>query len=102
APGARSRADAARPVLLAGGGGMKRLRCHFAALAALVLAGAPARAATDDVPLVADLSSHLVAITTGFTGASVLLFGATNGPGDIAIVIHGPAKDIAVRRMARL
>src|SRR3954470_2339195 len=58
--------------------------------------------AADDVPLVADLSSHLVAITTGFTGASVLLFGATNGPGDIAIVIHGPAKDIAVRRMARL
>lgn len=61
----------------------------------------PGARAADDMPLVADLSSHLVAITTGFTGASVLLFGATDGPGDIAIVIHGPAKDIAVRRMSR-
>ena len=33
-------------------------------------------------PLVADLSNHLIAITTGFTGAQVLLFGATDGPGD--------------------
>ncbi|HEY1432673.1 MAG TPA: TIGR02186 family protein, partial [Stellaceae bacterium] len=31
--------------------------------------------------LVADLTSHLIAITTGFTGASVVLFGATDGPG---------------------
>jgi uncharacterized protein (TIGR02186 family) len=33
-------------------------------------------------PLVADLSDHLIAITTVFTGAEVLLFGATDGPGD--------------------
>ena len=53
------------------------------------------------MPLVADLSSHLVAITTGFTGTNVLLFGATNGPGDIAVVVRGPAKDEVVRRKGR-
>jgi uncharacterized protein (TIGR02186 family) len=54
-----------------------------------------------DVPLVADLSSHLVAINTGFTGTDVLLFGATDGPGDIAVVVRGPAKDEIVRRKER-
>jgi len=48
--------------------------------------------------LIADLSSHLVAITTGFTGADVLLFGTTDGDGDIAVVIRGPAQDVVVRR----
>lgn len=64
------------------------------------LLGLPARA--QDVPLVADLSSHLVAITTGFAGTNVLLFGATNGPGDIVIVVRGPADDETVRRKSRL
>ena len=59
----------------------------------------PARA--QDVPLVADLSSHLVAITTGFTGTDVLLFGATDGPGDIAVVVRGPGADTVVRRKER-
>ncbi len=49
----------------------------------------------------ADLSSHLVAITTGFTGTNVLLFGATDGPGDIVVVVRGPQKDIDVRRKER-
>lgn len=62
----------------------------------------PAPASAQDVPLVADLSSHLVAITTGFTGTDVLLFGATNGPGDIAIVVRGPAQEEVVRRKSRL
>jgi uncharacterized protein (TIGR02186 family) len=60
---------------------------------------APAKA--QDVPLVADLSSHLVAITTGFSGTDVLLFGATDGPGDIAVVVRGPAADTVVRRKER-
>ena len=54
-----------------------------------------------DVPLVADLSNHLVAITTGFSGTDVLLFGATNGPGDIVVVVRGPARDETVRRKGR-
>ena len=61
----------------------------------------PLSAKSADVPLVADLSSHLVAITTGFTGTNVLLFGATDGPGDIAIVVRGPARDADVRRKER-
>jgi len=63
------------------------------------LCGFPAKA--QDVPLVADLSSHLVAITTGFTGTDVLLFGATDGPGDIAVVVRGPSQDEIVRRKGR-
>ena len=43
----------------------------------------PARAE----PLIADLSNHLIAITTGFTGTDVLLFGATDGPGDIIALV---------------
>lgn len=65
----------------------------------LLAANWPARA--QDVPLVADLSSHLVAITSQFTGTDVLLFGATDGPGDVAVVVRGPAKDEVVRRKAR-
>jgi len=78
---------------------MHKLMRAWVAMTLLMLSAAPARA--DDVPLVADLSHHLVAITTGFTGANVLLFGATDGPGDIVIVIRGPARDVAVRRKER-
>jgi uncharacterized protein (TIGR02186 family) len=69
-------------------------------LLALLAAALPARG--DDVPLVADLSSHLVAITTGFTGTDVLLFGATDGPGDIVVVVRGPSRDLDVRRKERI
>ena len=63
-------------------------------LAALLALSGAARAA----PLVADLTSHLIGITSGFTGASVVLFGATDGPGDIIVVVRGPERDIVVRR----
>lgn len=65
---------------------------------ALVGAG-QARAQTQ--PLVADLSKHLVAITTGFSGTDVLLFGATDGPGDIVLVVRGPPGREVVRRKDR-
>lgn len=52
--------------------------------------------------LVADLTSHLIAITTGFTGASVVLFGATDGPGDVIVVVRGPEREITVRRKSRV
>ncbi len=48
--------------------------------------------------LIADLSKHLVAITTGFTGADVLLFGAIEEDGDIAVVVRGPSEEVVVRR----
>ena len=52
--------------------------------------------------LVADLTSHLIAITTGFTGASVVLFGATDGPGDVVVAVRGPEREITVRRKTRV
>lgn len=52
--------------------------------------------------LVADLSSHLIAISTGFTGTEVVLFGAVEGPGDIAVVVTGPRSVVTVRRKQRI
>ena len=50
--------------------------------------------------LVADLSSHLIAITTAFTGTEVVLFGAVDEPADVVVVVRGPAEDVVVRRKA--
>jgi uncharacterized protein (TIGR02186 family) len=52
--------------------------------------------------LSADLTSHLIAITTGFTGASVVLFGAIDAPGDVAVVVRGPDREMTVRRKSRV
>jgi len=52
--------------------------------------------------LVADLTSHLIAITTGFTGASVVLFGAIDGPGDVIVAVRGPEREMTVRRKSRV
>ncbi len=48
--------------------------------------------------LVADISNPLIAIRTDFTGEEVVLFGSTDGPGDVVIVIEGPAKDVIIRQ----
>ncbi|MCE2509472.1 MAG: TIGR02186 family protein [Alphaproteobacteria bacterium] len=74
---------------------MNRARLPFlAALTLLWLGAFPVRAE----PLVADLSDHLIEITTGFTGAEVLLFGATEGAGDIVVIVRGPAQNLIVRQ----
>ena len=52
--------------------------------------------------IIADLSSHSIAITTGFTGASVTLFGATEGHGDVIAVIRGPERDITIWRKGKV
>jgi uncharacterized protein (TIGR02186 family) len=52
--------------------------------------------------LSADLSSRFVAITTGFTGTSIVLFGATDGAGDIIVVVRGPEHDTVVRRKSKV
>jgi uncharacterized protein (TIGR02186 family) len=54
---------------------------------------APARAE----PLLADLSESEVKITTGFTGAKVLLFGSIEGDGQIVIIVRGPNQTVSVR-----
>ncbi|MBL8643640.1 MAG: TIGR02186 family protein, partial [Rhodospirillaceae bacterium] len=71
-------------------------------IAALMFFGCAATAKAQEAPLVADVSENLVAITTGFTGKEVLLFGATDGPGDIAIVVKGPLREITLRKKDRV
>jgi uncharacterized protein (TIGR02186 family) len=53
-------------------------------------------------PLVADLSDHKIDITAGFSGKDVVLFGATDGPGDVIVVVTGPLRDTAVRRKSKV
>ncbi|HXP75403.1 MAG TPA: TIGR02186 family protein [Stellaceae bacterium] len=80
---------------------MRRQRLWLLLLVASLglAAGAdPARAQA----LVADLTNHLVAITTGFTGTSVVLFGATDGTGDVIVVVRGPERDMTVRRKSKV
>lgn len=52
--------------------------------------------------VVADLSSHSIGITTGFTGASVVLFGAIDGPGDIVALVRGPERELTVWRKGKV
>lgn len=53
-------------------------------------------------PIVVDLSKDFVAITAGFTGTEVLLFGTTSGYGEVVVVIEGPKEEISVRRKERI
>jgi uncharacterized protein (TIGR02186 family) len=76
-----------------------RRSCFFLLAALLLVRALPAQA---DDPLLADLTSHLVAITTGFTGTEVVLFGATDGPGDIIAIVRGPERDVVVRQKRHL
>lgn len=71
------------------------MKALLAALAVLAIALAPARGAES---LKADLSDHLVAITTGFTGTSLVLFGTRQEAGEIVIVVRGPLSRAVVRR----
>ena len=71
-----------------------------AALAALALAATAPPAQAQQV--IADLASHRVAITTGFAGAEVLLFGAVDGEGDVIVTVRGPESDIVVRRKSQV
>jgi len=85
------------PLLLSIDFDKARSAAVFLALWALCF-GQPARADG----LVADLTSHLIAITTGFTGSSVVLFGATDGPGDVIVAVRGPDREMTVRRKSRV
>ncbi|MGE0653068.1 MAG: TIGR02186 family protein [Alphaproteobacteria bacterium] len=70
-----------------------------AVLALAVVALAPPARAQQ---VVADLSRHLVGITTGFVGTDVLLFGATEGEGDVIVIVRGPDRRETVRRKGRV
>lgn len=74
-----------------------RVRTLVAA-AVLLLAPPQARAAE----LVADLSDHLVAITTGFAGTSLLLFGAVENRGEVVVIVRGPNTPVRMHRKSRV
>ena len=71
-------------------------------LSFILLLGMTSIATANSGRLVADLSKSNIAITSGFHGTDLLLFGAVDGaPGDdILVVISGPPTDIAQRRKA--
>ena len=74
---------------------MKALRSVLATLLLLPALLGRAQAADD---LVVDLSKSLVEISTSFVGSDLLLFGTIDGPGDIVVVVRGPARQEIVRR----
>lgn len=74
---------------------------RFAFLAGLIalIFGQTATAAP---PLVADLSRDYIEITTSFSGTRVLLFGATEGIGDVVVVVRGPNRREIIRKKDRI
>ena len=53
-------------------------------------------------PMVADLSQNTIEIRSDFNGTQLLIFGARNVPGELAIVVRGPTNNVAVRRKERI
>jgi uncharacterized protein (TIGR02186 family) len=53
-------------------------------------------------PMIADISQNDVAIYSNFNGTQLLIFGARNTPGDLAVVVRGPEGKIIVRRKERI
>jgi uncharacterized protein (TIGR02186 family) len=83
---------------------MRRLRQGCRALTVVAILTGALRADTKATAnaLVADLSQHLIAITTAFVGTNVVLFGTSDGDGDIVVTVHGPREVQVVRRKARV
>jgi uncharacterized protein (TIGR02186 family) len=71
-------------------------------VAAVGLALLPGGAVPQAQALVADLSHHLIAITTAFVGTQVVAFGVAEAGGDIVVTVEGPREDLVVRRKARV
>ncbi len=69
-------------------------------LALAPAAAAPGVAAAQ--PLVADLSNHLITITSNYTGTDLVLFGTIEQDGDIVVVVRGPRQPLVVRRKEQL
>ena len=81
---------------------LRSLPSFMACVSALfVLLQVPADAARDDA-IVADLSEDRIGISTRFTGANVLLFGATAGHGEVVVVVRSPDSSVIVRRKERV
>ena len=75
-----------------------RARSLLVVLAAAIASLAAPAAAKG---IVADIDDHLVEITTDFAGQDILVFGAIDGPGDVILVMRGPAGRVAVHQKER-
>lgn len=64
----------------------------------LLAVSLPARAETLSV----DLASDHIDITTGFNGSNLILFGVKDQPGDLAVVVRGPDRDMTVRKKNKI
>lgn len=62
----------------------------------------PLTSRAQEAPLVTDLSSHLISITSSFTGTDLLIFGAVEEAGDIIMVLRGPQSRVTVREKKRI
>jgi uncharacterized protein (TIGR02186 family) len=79
---------------------MRWLCCRRAPATFLAIALTTASARAES--LVADLSEHLIAITTAFVGTDVVLFGAIDGGADIVVTVVGPRDNQIVRRKGQI
>ena len=68
---------------------------------ALFFIATPARAQDGNV-LTIGLAENRVGITTGFDGANLVLFGMKKEPGELAVLIRGPEKEMVVRHKSRV
>lgn len=79
----------------------------FALLLALAVA-TPASAQDEDPILVPDISQHEIVLRQGFTGATLLLYGAVLDPADsnaqydVVVVLKGPTEQILLREKERI
>lgn len=73
-------------------------------LCALLAMAPPAtlRGQMDGERLAADISEHLIAITTAFVGTTVVVFGTTTAGRDVAVTVIGPRENQVVRRKSRV
>jgi uncharacterized protein (TIGR02186 family) len=68
----------------------------------LIFAKTTATAVAATTALVADLSRDHIEITTSFSGTRLLLFGATEGVGDVVVVVRGPNRQEVIRKKERI
>lgn len=72
------------------------------ALCLAVLAALAVRPAAAERQIAADLSDHEIAITAGFDGAELLLYGHDADSGDVIVIVRGPEEPVAIRRKERV
>ncbi len=79
-----------------------RSRPRVAGLLALCAALSSGTVSAQESALVVDLSQETVAITTGFAGTDVILFGAIEDSGDVVVIVRGPDRPVVMRRKSRV